>query len=169
MSMGVSRFFLHTVLLWSISNLSLAADPDPIEAESFFMMEKGEAQYICEKVIPFDPMGALKCRTTAYQGPFTTQQAETLCERSINEAPVLCANTARTSFTIADAVTLCQHAKNSGPAECAEKAYRWPFFKSEIITLCKGSGTISNADCALAAYNGHYSKTEAINICKNSQ
>jgi hypothetical protein len=168
--MTISRFCL-SVLLFGMTHPLLAADTPPtdVEVEDFFTMSKGEAQYICERIIPFDPMGALKCRTLAYKGPFTTQQVETLCERSINEAPVLCANQARNSFTTADSIGLCQHAKNSGPAECAERAYRWPFFKSEIITLCKGSGTINNAECALAAYNGHYSKAEAINICKNNQ
>lgn len=165
--MSISRFFLYTFLVCGMSN-SFAAQAEP-EILDFFIMSKSGSQYICERAIPFDPMGALKCRTTAYNGPFSAQQSETLCERSMNEAPALCGNEAyRGSFTTTDAIELCQHAKNAGPAECAEKAYRWPFFKSEVLTLCKGSGTVYNADCAIAAYNGRYSKTEAINICKNT-
>lgn len=164
---GLSKLWKNLLLSCLILFIpSLGYTKASLESDSFTVIRDG-IEYLCERKIAPDPYGNIRCQETAYRGPFSSQQAKSLCENSYTELPALCGIHAYNGpFLISEAITLCQYAKNIGPAECAIKAYNGPFSKSESIELCKTMGTELNADCAIKAYNGSYSKKEAIEICK---
>ena len=78
-------------------------------ADDSFIINKDGKEYICRAESTMDPGTAADCALKAYQGPFSRDEAVTLCRRN---------------GSIAN-------------ADCAIKAYQGPYSKEEAIRLCK--------------------------------
>ncbi len=135
-------------------------------ADSFTII-RDNTEYRCESTTPSNPIGSIDCVDTAYRGPFTRDEAKSLCKGAQSTAPADCAIKAYAGrFTKTEAIQLCRSAKSNSPIDCANKAYSGPFSSSESISLCENNGSILNADCAIKAYAGPYSKAESVEMCK---
>lgn len=110
----------------------------------------------------------VECIEMAYRGPFSKEEAMSLCQGSFSTMPARCALRAyRGMFSKEEALNLCRRAISEGPLDCIELAYRGPFTREESIRLCSHRRSSSRtAECALNAYRGPYSKEEAISLCQ---
>jgi hypothetical protein len=77
-------------------------------ADSFTII-RDNTEYRCESTTPSNPIGSIDCADKAYSGPFTRDEA----------------------------TSLCRGARNVAPADCAIKAYAGPYSKAESIEMCK--------------------------------
>jgi hypothetical protein len=119
---------------------------------------------------PMNNGNPFECIETAYRGPFSRSESETLCAGAFSSSPALCAIEAyRGRFSKSDSINLCIGATtDNGPIDCANAAYNGPFSLSESLEICSNNGSERNAVCAIKAYSGSYSKAEAIKICKST-
>lgn len=117
-----------------------------------------------------NPGAGLDCANRAYQGPFSRDESNRLCQGARSNAPAECGIAAyQGPFSREEAITLCQGATvATGPVQCASRAYLGPFSRAQSLTLCQGGGTVANAECAIRAYAGPYSLEESVNICRNA-
>lgn len=137
------------------------------QADSFTII-RDNTEYRCESTTPSNPIGSVDCANKAYSGPFTRDEATSLCKSARNTAPADCAVKAYAGpFTKIESIQLCTFAKTIEPVDCATKAYAGPFNKDESISLCANNGSVLNVDCAIKAYAGPYSKAESIEMCKS--
>ncbi len=149
-----------------ISVLLLLSAPLMAQADDSFEVVKDGKTYLCRVKGNDNPGAPLNCANKAYRGPFTREQAQTLCRGAINDAPADCGIKAyRRAFNKDQSVQLCKGTEDMGPQECGEMAYRGPFSKEQSVRLCH-LGSTANAQCAIDAYRGPYTKEEAIGICK---
>lgn len=120
---------------------------------------------------PIGNGNAVQCYQTAYNGPYSKDEAMLICAGAWSEAPAKCGIEAyRGRFSKAESISLCQGATtDTGPIDCANLAYNGPFSKTESLSLCSNNGSERTATCALEAYQGPFSKEEAIKMCKNSR
>ncbi len=136
-------------------------------ASDSVIIEIGGIRHQCT---PIENRNPSQCLLTAYNGPYSKDEAQELCENAHSDAPAFCGIEAyRGRFSKSESIALCKGASTkTGPVDCANLAYNGPFSTSESLTLCSHNGTKETAECALSAYNGPYSKEEAIAICKKS-
>lgn len=148
---------LVTLLVLFSANL-FAADP--------VIIDIGGVRHSCT---PIGNGNAVQCYQKAYNGPFSKDEAMSLCAGAFNEAPALCGIEAyRGRFSKSESILLCTGAtSNTGPNDCANLAYNGPFSKAESLDLCSHNGSERTAVCAIEAYHGPFSKEEAIKMCKN--
>ena len=111
---------------------------------------------------------AVQCYQTAYNGPYSKDEAMLICAGAWSEAPAKCGIEAYSGrFSKAESITLCQGSTTeTGPIDCANLAYNGPFSKTESLNLCSNNGSERTAVCAMEAYQGPFSKEEAIKMCK---
>ena len=149
--------FITTVILIIVSSISFAQTLE---------IEIGGVRHSCTPI--GSGPGRLTCIETAYNGPFTRDEAHSLCEGSYTDAPARCAIRAyRGPLTRDESLSLCRRAYSEGPVECVEIAYRGPFTREEALSLCSNPrATAQNAHCALRAYQGPYTREESIRLCK---
>jgi hypothetical protein len=118
---------------------------------------------------PINTGNPTECFNAAYGGPFSRDEAMTLCRGAYSDAPAQCGILAyRGRFSKEQSINLCiGSTTNTGPIDCANVAYSGPFSVEESLKLCSHNGTERMAVCALEAYRGPYSKEEAIEMCRN--
>jgi hypothetical protein len=152
--------FVMAALFLIVSSLALAQTLE---------IEIGGVRHSCTPIGSGGPgPGRLDCIETAYNGPFTRDEAHRLCEGAFSDAPARCAVRAyRGPLTRDESMNLCRRAFSEGPIECVEISYRGPFTRDEALALCSHPrASAQNAHCALRAYQGPYSREESIRLCK---
>lgn len=153
---------LSVLLFLSILTISHLSTAREVEVDL-----DGE-KYICipSEVKPQDPGGAVECVSKAYQGPFSRQEADQLCQGARSDAPARCGIKVYAGpFSKTEALSICSGARTEGPGDCALTLYAGPFSKAETLGFCTNQTTKGHADCAIKAYQGPYSKAEALRIC----
>ncbi|MBC7714597.1 MAG: hypothetical protein H7177_14725 [Rhizobacter sp.] len=130
------------------------------------IIEIGGVRHQCTPIGNGNPA---QCYNTAYSGPFSRDEALTLCQGAFNDSPAKCGIEAyRGRFSKSESILLCTGATtDTGPVDCANLAYSGPFSKDESLDLCSHNATERTATCAIDAYHGPYSKADAIKLCKN--
>ncbi|MEK6706487.1 MAG: hypothetical protein AABZ06_11945 [Bdellovibrionota bacterium] len=157
------QFLFVVIGTLMFSQLAFANHGDP-----FDIVQDGY-RYHCVAESSENPVDRLDCVEKAYAGPFSRDEAQSLCSGAFSVAPAECALSAYSGiFSRSESITLCTHAVSVGPADCAKLAYSGPFSRDEALRLCARDGTTANAQCAIRAYAGPYSREEAISICKTN-
>lgn len=151
----MKSFLLFFVLL---SSHLFAADS--------IIIDIGGVRHQCTPINSGNPT---ECFNAAYGGPFSRDEAMSLCRGAYSDAPAQCGIMAyHGRYSKEQSINLCiGSTTNTGPVDCANVAYSGPFSLDESLKLCSHNGTERIAVCAVDAYRGPYSKEEAIEMCRN--